>query len=121
LSQSLVDWADVLFLSIHADPKWDYLYFLGFEDETGEVVSAGFNANCPMLWGTSRRTYAEARGDAVARIQRYSPDAIVVSLGVDTFKEDPISKFKLEMDDDPRIRAMIAGLGRPTLFVMEGA
>jgi len=39
---------------------------------------------------------------------------------VDTFKEDPISKFKLEMADYPKIGAMIAALGLPTLFVMEG-
>jgi len=44
----------------------------------------------------------------------------VISLGVDTFKADPISKFKLESEDYPKIGAMIAKLGRPTLFVMEG-
>ncbi len=112
--------ADVFFLSLHADPRWDYPYFLGFADETGEGAGEGFNANYPMPWGTAWPAYAEALGDAVARIRRYGPDALVVSLGVDTFKEDPISKFKLETEDYPRIGAMIASLGRLTLFVMEG-
>jgi acetoin utilization deacetylase AcuC-like enzyme len=114
------DRKDVFFLSLHADPKWDYPYFLGFADEVGEGAGEGFNANYPMPWGTVWSRYVEALSDALARICRYGPDVVVVSLGVDTFKEDPISKFKLEMADYPKIGAMIAELGRPTLFVMEG-
>ena len=45
---------------------------------------------------------------------------LVVSLGVDTFEKDPISKFKLKSDDYFTIGETIAALGRPTLFVMEG-
>jgi acetoin utilization deacetylase AcuC-like enzyme len=111
---------DVFFLSLHSDPKWDFPYFLGFADEVGEDKGEGFNANYPMPWGTAWDRYVEALRDAIARIRRYAPDVIVVSLGVDTFKADPISKFKLEMADYPKIGAMIAELGRPTLFVMEG-
>ena len=44
----------------------------------------------------------------------------MISLGVDTFKDDPISQFKLESRDYPTIGARIAALGLPTLFVMEG-
>jgi acetoin utilization deacetylase AcuC-like enzyme len=44
----------------------------------------------------------------------------VVSLGVDTFEKDPISHFKLTSDDYPEMGRRIAGLGLPTLFVMEG-
>jgi acetoin utilization deacetylase AcuC-like enzyme len=111
---------DVFFLSLHADPRWDFPYFLGFAEEVGDGAGEGFNANYPMPWGTRWDRYGEALGDAIARIRRYGPEAIVVSLGVDTFKEDPISKFKLEMADYPKIGAMIAALGLPTLFVMEG-
>jgi len=111
---------DVFFLSLHSDPKWDFPYFLGFADEVGEDKGEGFNANYPMPWGTAWDRYVEALRDAIARIRRYAPEVIVVSLGVDTFKEDPISQFKLEMADYPKIGAMIAELGRPTLFVMEG-
>ena len=45
---------------------------------------------------------------------------LVVSLGVDTFKDDPISKFRLEHEDYLRIGAAIAGLDVPTLVVFEG-
>ena len=37
-----------------------------------------------------------------------------------TFKDDPISKFRLEHEDYLRIGEMIAAAGKPTLFVMEG-
>ena len=44
----------------------------------------------------------------------------MVSLGVDTFGGDPISRFRLETPDYPLIGARIRALGLPTLFVMEG-
>ena len=44
----------------------------------------------------------------------------MVSLGVDTFEGDPISRFRLRSDDFPRVGARIAQLGLPTLFAMEG-
>ena len=46
--------------------------------------------------------------------------ATTVSLGLDTFEGDPISKFKLKREDYPKIGARVAALGRPTLFVQEG-
>ena len=44
----------------------------------------------------------------------------MVSLGVDTYKDDPISQFKLERDDYFRMGEAIGLLSKPTLFVMEG-
>ena len=44
----------------------------------------------------------------------------MVSLGVDTYKDDPISHFTLDSDDYLQIGRTIADMGLPTLFVMEG-
>jgi acetoin utilization deacetylase AcuC-like enzyme len=112
--------SDVFYLSLHGDPAEEYPYFLGYAEETGEGPGEGFNANYPMPAGTSWAGYGEALADAIRRMRAYAPDAMVISLGVDTFKADPISKFKLESEDYIKIGAMIASLGRPTLFVMEG-
>ena len=49
-----------------------------------------------------------------------SPGLRLISLGVDTFKNDPISQFKLDSPDYVRMGERIARLGKPTLFVMEG-
>ena len=114
------DRPDVLFVSLHGDPDQEYPYFAGYAEESGAGDGEGFNLNFPMPWGTDWRDYAEALARGVERIRDYGPDLLLVSLGVDTYKDDPISHFKLEHDDYPRIGEAIAGLGKPTLFVMEG-
>jgi len=54
------------------------------------------------------------------RIRAYAPDALIVSLGVDTYEHDPISFFKLTSADFSTYGGMIAGLRLPTLFAFEG-
>jgi acetoin utilization deacetylase AcuC-like enzyme len=111
---------DVLFASLHADPRVEYPYFAGFADERGEGAGLGFNHNYPLPHGTAWPGYGAALEEACARIREHAPDTVVVSLGVDTFEQDPISAFRLVNDDYLRIGETIARLGRPTLFVMEG-
>ena len=70
--------------------------------------------------GNKARRFCRANDDACRAIEAYGPDAVVVSLGLDTFEGDPISKFKLKREDYPKIGERIARLGRRTLFVQEG-
>lgn len=111
---------DVLFCSLHGEPENAFPYFLGFADEKGVGEGEGHNVNYPMPEGTPYDVWSVALQDAISRIQAYGPDALVISLGVDTFKEDPISFFKLESDDYLTCGSAIAGLNLPTVFVMEG-
>ncbi len=111
---------DVQFLSLHGDPMHSFPHFLGYADETGEGAGRGFNHNYPMLPGTAYDVWSAALNDALKKIEAYSPDAIVISLGVDTFERDPISFFKLNSDDFSRYGKLLAGAAKPTLFVMEG-
>jgi acetoin utilization deacetylase AcuC-like enzyme len=112
--------ADVLFLSLHADPRQEFPFFLGHADETGAGAGAGCNRNYPMPWGTGFEVWSAALDDACRQIEAFGPDALVVSLGVDTFEDDPISRFRLRGEDFPRIGERIAWLRLPSLFVMEG-
>ena len=73
-----------------------------------------------MPHGTTWDAYGPALDDACAKVAAFAPDALVVSLGVDTYEHDPISQFRLTTDDFPRIGARIAAVRCPTLFVMEG-
>ncbi len=114
------DRADVMFLSLHGDPSDAFPHFLGYADESGNGAGEGFNHNYPMGPGTGYSTWGAALEDACNKIGRYAPDALVVSLGVDTFELDPISFFKLTSDDFKRYGATIARLNLPTLFIMEG-
>jgi acetoin utilization deacetylase AcuC-like enzyme len=114
------DRSDVMFLSLHGDPSDAFPHFLGYADENGQGDGEGFNHNYPMGPGTNFKTWGDALADACHKIKNYAPDAVVISLGVDTFEHDPISFFKLASDDFKRYGSTIASLNLPTLFVMEG-
>ena len=114
------DRPDVLFCSLHGEPQQAFPYFLGYADETGTGSGEGFNANYPLPPGTSFDVWGSALRDALGRVRDFGADALVVSLGVDTFEKDPICFFKLVSDDYLTYGAQIAALRLPTLFVMEG-
>ena len=104
-----------------ASPEDAFPYFLGFADERGEGEGEGFNRQLSDGAGDGATGSGARRSLRLLKaIHDYGPDAVVVSLGVDTFKDDPISFFKLQSKDFTRYGARIAGLKRPTLFVMEG-
>ncbi|HYI49925.1 MAG TPA: histone deacetylase family protein [Allosphingosinicella sp.] len=111
---------DVLFVSLHADPKTDYPYFWGHADETGEGEGEGATLNLPLQRGTDLAAYLPALDTALARIAAFAPDLLVVSYGADTYAGDPISHFRLETRDYTALGRRIAGLGLPVLAVMEG-
>ncbi len=114
------DREDVLFASIHGNPFVSYPYFSGYKNETGVGAGDGFTVNYPLAKGTDWSRYFEALSHALARVIAHKPDFVIISLGVDTFKDDPISHFLLESDDFHRMGGCIATTGIPTLFVMEG-
>ena len=57
---------------------------------------------------------------ALKAISTYGAQALVMSLGVDTFAGDPISGFALQSDDYLRMGERIANIGLPTVLVFEG-
>lgn len=114
------DRADVLVQSIHGDPKTEYPYYLGHADETGSGAGAGFNWNYPLPAGSDAAAWFDALDAACGRIRGFSAEVLIVSLGVDTFVGDPISKFRLDTPDYLRLGARLAALRLPTLFVFEG-
>jgi len=114
------DRADVLFVSLHGDPMTEYPFYLGHADETGAGAGAGFNLNLPLPAGCTAARWFEALEAACLRIAGFKADALVVSLGLDTFAGDPISKFALQPDDFIRLGERLGKLGLPTVFVLEG-
>jgi acetoin utilization deacetylase AcuC-like enzyme len=112
--------ADVLYVSIHGNPETEYPYFLGYADERGAGAGEGFTRNFPMPHDTTWTDYSGALDVALAVVAGFTPDALVVSLGVDTFEGDPISPFALRSEDFPLIGRRIAALRLPTVFVQEG-
>ena len=111
---------EVLFVSIHGDPRLEFPFYLGHADETGEGPGQGFNLNLPLPPGTQAEAWFAALETACARILSHRPDALVVSLGLDTYAGDPLSTFKLQADDFTRLGRLLAQLRLPTVFVLEG-
>jgi acetoin utilization deacetylase AcuC-like enzyme len=112
--------ADVLTVSIHGDPKTEYPFYLGHADERGAGAGTGFNLNLPQPRGTTFATWRNALQEAIAAVKAFGAQALVVSLGVDTFEGDPISGFRLRSADYLEIGRDIAQSGLPTVFVFEG-
>jgi acetoin utilization deacetylase AcuC-like enzyme len=112
--------SDVFFCSLHADPHFAYPHFLGFADEQGESDGEGFNLNLPLPANTDWALYEQALARGLAAVEAFGPDVLLVSLGLDTYIDDPIASFRLKPADYLRLGEKIAALKRPTLFVFEG-
>ena len=111
---------DVLTVSIHADPLNYYPFFTGYAREIGHGEGEGFNLNLPLAHGSDGDAMLEAVAEAIERVRSFGAQALVVALGYDAHKADPIGVLKLEAADFGRIASEIRTLGLPTLVVQEG-
>ena len=114
------DRPDVFFASIHGDPRTEYPFYLGHADETGIGAGQGANLNIPLPRGTDFARWFAALEHCLQAIERFGADALVVSLGMDTFEGDPISGFTLQSADYLRVGQRLAAVGLPTVLVFEG-
>ena len=114
------DRPDVFFASIHGDPRTEYPFYLGHADETGSGAGQGANLNIPLPRGTDFARWSAALDHSLQAIQSFGADALVVSLGMDTFEGDPISGFLLQSADYLRVGQRLAAAGLPTALVFEG-
>ncbi len=111
---------DVLTLSLHVDPHADYPYFWGHADESGSGAGEGFNCNLPLPHGTQEAEYLHALDAALGRVRAFAPDCLLLSLGVDTYRDDPVGGFLLEAGSFRRVGAAVDSLHIPTVVVQEG-
>ena len=88
--------------------------------DAGTGAGEGCNLNYPMPPNTPYGPWAEALDHAIARIRAWGAEALVVSLGVDAYKDDPISFFRLDSPDFTDCGQRIGRMGLPTVFCMEG-
>lgn len=112
--------SDVLTLSIHGQPRFAYPYFSGFEEEKGEGAGLGFNANYPLPEHQDGEQYLRVLARALRKVAAFSPDYLIVCLGLDTAKGDPTGTWSLLAKDFERIGRAIGTLKLPTLVVQEG-
>lgn len=87
--------ADVLFISIHQDPR--YLYpGTGFAHETGKGPGEGFTLNVPMAPGSGDGEYQQSfEHQILPKLEAYKPQMLLISAGFDAAKEDPLAHIEL--------------------------
>jgi acetoin utilization deacetylase AcuC-like enzyme len=111
---------DVLTISIHGHPRFEYPYFTGFAEEEGKGAGLGFNLNMPLRKSVTGERYRKTLAVACNRIKRFDPMFLVVPLGVDTARNDPTGTWLLSEDDFEVNGKMIGALGIPTVVTQEG-
>lgn len=111
---------DVYTVSTHADPIGYYPFYCGYADERGADAGAGCNLNLPLPHGTDGRAYGAFLERALASVTQYQPRALVLALGFDTYKDDPISVLRFDIETYRDIGARVRALGLPTVVVQEG-
>ena len=111
---------DVLYVSLHAHPDREYPYVLGWPDETGEGQGAGANLNIPLPAGLSDDGYLEALDRGLDRIAGEPGSVMVVSLGFDTYGQDPIGDLALTTRVYHEAGRRAAALGKRLVILQEG-
>jgi acetoin utilization deacetylase AcuC-like enzyme len=112
--------ADVLTVSIHADPSRYYPFFTGYDHERGVGAGIGCNLNLPLPHGATGKVVLAAVDRAIEAIRRFGPEVLVVALGFDAHAQDPIGVLALEAADFAAIAGRIRQLRVPLLVVQEG-
>jgi acetoin utilization deacetylase AcuC-like enzyme len=111
---------DVLTISIHADPDYEYPSYFGYAEEHGQDKGVGFHRNFPLPAGTGDDAYLETLAGALQMIREFKPMYLVISAGMDIYADDPLGTIKVSTDGIRRIAQNIAELEIPTTIVMEG-
>jgi acetoin utilization deacetylase AcuC-like enzyme len=98
----------VCFFSIH---RWPFYPGTGAEDETGSGPGLGKNANVPVEFGTSRRSYLDQFRSALERFaERHRPQLVLISAGFDAHRDDPVGSLGLETEDFGALTDMVLGV-----------
>ncbi|CAN7155931.1 histone deacetylase family protein [Variovorax sp. LjRoot130] len=111
---------DVLTVSTHADPSGYYPFYTGYAHERGSGAGEGCNLNLPLPHGAGNELFLQAVDQGLAALRGFAPKALVLALGFDSYKDDPISVLRLDLDAYRRIGEKIGALGLPTVIVQEG-
>jgi acetoin utilization deacetylase AcuC-like enzyme len=99
---------NVLYVSVHGDPRKFYPWFSGYETECGEGNAYGTNLNIPLPENSDINAYGEALKKAIQKLKDFKPDALMISFGTDTHIKDPVGRFALLSEDYKTIGSSIS-------------
>jgi acetoin utilization protein AcuC len=98
---------NVLTISVHE--RGERLFpGTGFVNEVGAGDAAGFSVNLPLEAYTDAETYLPAFEAVVPPLlERFKPDVLVVQLGIDSHRTDPLTHLALDVQGFARALARI--------------
>ncbi|QZT64261.1 histone deacetylase family protein [Mycolicibacterium austroafricanum] len=111
---------DVFYTSLHGHPDRCFPYFTGYADETGYGAGRGTTLNVPLREGIEGPQYLARLESALAATAAQRPDAVIVSLGFDTYRSDPAGDALLNTGDYFAVGQAFGQLGCPVLAILEG-
>lgn len=111
---------DVFTASIHVDPECFYPFFWGSADERGEYAGFAYNLNVPLPKESGDDRFMAGLDHLLETVEMFSPEAIVVALGLDASVDDPLAALSVTTEGFNRIAERIAQLAKPTVLVQEG-
>lgn len=112
--------ADVLFVSVHGDPNRYYPWYTGHADERGAGAGEGFNVNLPLAFGTADDGWLTAIRSGIDAIRQFGAETLVVSLGFDASRDEPLNALAVTAEGFARAGTDIGALRLPTAIVQEG-
>lgn len=101
---------DVSYVSLHQSPLYP-------------MTGLKSDRNChnfPLLPGTDEKAYLKTLEKALTTVESFRPELLAVSLGLDTFAEDPLAGQNVTKEGYGKIGKMIKELGIPTFMALEG-
>jgi len=101
---------NIIYISLHQSPL-----FPG----TGTMSRKNCH-NFPLEQGTDEAAYLGVLEKALAVIKGFEPGLIALSMGFDTYCDDPLTDIRLEKGSYQKIAEKVAALGKPVFGVLEG-
>jgi len=111
---------DVLYVSIHGDPRRHFPFLSGHSDEIGGGPGQGFNLNYPLPPDLDLDGYRTYLDRALDRIRDFGPHTLVVSMGFDTHKDDILGDARFQSADFETLARVLTAPGYPLLVCLEG-
>jgi acetoin utilization deacetylase AcuC-like enzyme len=111
---------DVVTVSTHVDPDAYYPYYIGYADELGHGEGEGYNLNLPVPPKSGDEAYHRVIDQGLDKILTFGAQALVVALGYDSHRDDPIGLLNVSTEGFRGIGERIRAIGLPTVVVQEG-
>ena len=93
---------NVLTISIHINPLYDYPFYSGHEEENSETnVNFVFEPNCDI------NQYLQLIEKSMEKINSFNPDCLIIAFGGDTYKNDldaiETNRTQIDIEDYKKI------------------